>query len=254
MSDPLKKVVPGERRRVRADTHNAFVDAAVFTRSLAAGLGNGGGGQSTLRAGQVLVKNDSGSDRDRHDVLSIWGLAITAEDNEAEFLAGPVFSGGSSTGFYGFGKFMVLAEPVAAGQIGRAWMSGIFPARVTGEGTHADTEGGVYSTLRATPFGHAKILWSESGNDERWAVVRLVDPQLQFIGRALTDITSGVTGTVRVLTGQASIGTPNRVRTPTLDIEDVYNGGPDVDEDGRVEVKWINEQWEIGDGECPIIE
>jgi len=70
MSDPLKKVKPGDPLVIPAPTFNTFVDAANDF------LGRRhdqfqGSSPAARHNGIVLVRNDSGADRDRFDVLGV---------------------------------------------------------------------------------------------------------------------------------------------------------------------------------------
>ena len=70
MGDPFKKVQRGEPLRIPAETFNTFIDAAKDFRQRTQNRG-----QSSLAnfadSGIVLVKNASGGDRDRYDILGI---------------------------------------------------------------------------------------------------------------------------------------------------------------------------------------
>lgn len=255
--DPLARVEPGDAINFSAARQNAL---SAASRIVLTGQLNQGGGplKGSLPAGQIYVENLTNADRDVHDCAALDGLVFepdgSAEDHVPNSV--PVFYARQAVEWANFGRFCVFAEPVAAGEIGRAWVGGVFWARVTGEGTHCDLAENAF-TLRALPVGHARILWAVgdwagvAAEGERLAVIQYPAPQLCGLGRALTDIGSGATGTLRVLRGPTR---PGVVRNPVFDLADVYNGGPLVNEDAIVEFKWINEHWEIGDGDCPVIE
>lgn len=169
--DPLKKVLAGDKFAPKADTHNAFVDAAVWVRQQR--TRNGAGGINDAPPGsQILVKNGSGADRARFDVLGISAPAIAPSDNEEEFLAQRVLLGSAPVASLA-GKILILAEPLKDGEIGRAYVDGVCPAWINGEGDYCEIKDGEAGYLQAGSSGSARILWSEGGTGERWAVVLL---------------------------------------------------------------------------------
>ena len=73
------------------------------------------------------------------------------------------------------GNFVILLEP-AAGEIGRACISGVCPVRVDvndEDDQFADVKDGEATMLESAPTGSARIIWKESGTGTKWAVVRL---------------------------------------------------------------------------------
>ena len=76
MGDNFKKVRPGEPLKIPAETFNTFIDAAQYVR--AHRHDRGGGAQAELRRQTVVpVRNDSGGDRGRFDVLAVDGSTLT---------------------------------------------------------------------------------------------------------------------------------------------------------------------------------
>ena len=92
-----------------------------------------------LQAGIVLVRNHSGGDLNR---LALVGVTPAEKARE--------------------GKFVVLAEPIASGKIGRAYAVGVCPAKIdvpdeNHEYPFAETADGVTDNLKATHYGSAVI-------------------------------------------------------------------------------------------------
>lgn len=246
MADPFAKMKSGDVFEPTAEMVNGWNDAA---RALQAGRLNQGGRpiSGALLPGQVLIENNSGDDRDIHDVLAIDGLVIEPNGEPDDFVPfqAPVLKGiAPSAGWEKFGKFVVLAEPIANEGIGRAWISGTFWARVKGKGSYADIVGLATAWLRAAPFGYAHILVDPTGGDgERLVVVRMADPQLQCIAKANGLIEAGGSGTFTVL---------SEIDEEETDIIITAGNpsGPTVEPTKRYELKWINQAWEVGDGPC----
>ena len=177
MSDALKKVQAGQPLAIPASAYNAFVDAALDHRQRTAHIGQGSQ-PSFAQASIILVRNASGSDRERFDVLGVDVPVIDPASNEEAFknrlaLAGVVPVSGTHEGL-----FVVLAEPLANGRIGHAFAAGVCPARIDvpdeeSEWRFAEIAGGVAANLAAHPQGSASILWRAGGTGVQWAVVRL---------------------------------------------------------------------------------
>lgn len=127
--------------------------------------------------------NTSGAAVDRYGVLGIGSIAISPADNEPEFAVHVVLNGVTPTIADHSGKFVILLEPIANGQIGRAWISGL--CRVKLEITSAtDTFADVKASsaeLKTGGTGSAQILWKESGTGSgKLGIIRLGNPAQEF--------------------------------------------------------------------------
>ncbi|MBN2584881.1 MAG: hypothetical protein JXL80_17585 [Planctomycetes bacterium] len=180
--DSFRRVMPGEPLRPDARAWNACLDAAEEAAKSRASRGRTP--RDVRSSGLVLVRNDSGEACDLFDVLGIDGPLIIPENNEEEFADRVVMSGVTATLPDHLGRFVILLEPLAAGQeggegdVGLACASGVCPAKlnVTNENhrfADIDHEEGV-GFLTTRPSGAATILWKESGTGAgKWALVRL---------------------------------------------------------------------------------
>jgi len=175
MADVLKKVQRGQPLVIPASTYNAFVDAAQDYQRRK--LSQQSTGLSTSRdADMVLVKNSSGADRARFEILGINAPVITPTDNLDQFLNRPALSGVIPTAANHWGKFVILAEPIRNGLLGLGWLSGVCPVKVdivNANHWHADVADNIAANLKSSGGGAAQILWKESGTGVKWAVVRL---------------------------------------------------------------------------------
>ena len=128
MSDPLRKVQSGQKLQIPARAYNAFVDAAIDHRQRSANIGRES--QPSYRSADiVLVRNDSGSPRQQFDILGIDGPIISPDANETQFRSRVALKG-VTPGESHIGKFVVLAEPLANGKIGRAYAAGVCPVKI----------------------------------------------------------------------------------------------------------------------------
>lgn len=187
MGDPLQKVQRGDRLRIPAETFNTFIDAARDFRQRTQNRG-----QKPLLtfadSGIVLVKNASGNDRERFDVLGIEQPIFLPSDNLLSFTNQLSVVGVTPNENRHVGRSVVLLEPLPSGLIGRGLVSGITPVRLNVlDPAHewADIEHGECDSLKTDTAGSAFILWRDTAGSGyggygygyygglTWALVRL---------------------------------------------------------------------------------
>jgi hypothetical protein len=165
MSDPLRKVQPGQRLRIPAAAYNAFVDAARDLRSRQRSSGSDVSSSPSDQAVTVLVKNASGADVNRFGVLGISQPLFDPADSPERFKTRLVLECITPHPTFHTGKFVVAAEPIPAGKLGRAFISGVFIAYlevVTGTDGFAEVKNS-NTELISAKTGVAQILWKEPG-------------------------------------------------------------------------------------------
>ena len=150
--------------------------------------------QDDPQAGIIWVKNSTGGDRDRFDVLGIDTPLFLPDDALGEFKNRVVLDCSTPSNREHVGRFVILLEPAADGKLARACIAGVCPARVIDPGSidygFADIARNDPSGLKAGQHGAAQILWlgtpTEPGEGDdparfvpmSWAVVRLGAPSL----------------------------------------------------------------------------
>lgn len=188
MGDSLKKVQTGDPLRIPAETFNTFIDAARDFKARR---------QSAVRdpafdfrqTGIIPVKNASGEDRERFDVLGIERPIFTPAENLQSFQNQVAVVGVTPSEDEHIGRFVILLEPLRNGTIGRGCISGVCPVRLNvldEEHDWADVEDGENDSLKTDDAGGACILWKEPPGSGyggygygyyygglRWALVRL---------------------------------------------------------------------------------
>lgn len=182
MVDPLQHVrVNQPIRPVRAETWNAFVDAAIAHRRKR-GIGplGGGGAQNPLNpAATVLVRNNTESNLSAGGrVLAITGVEYSPEDLPAEFRSYPVFGG--DTPAADTDAVVILAEPAPADQLARATLAGVAVVDVLiNDAGHqwAKPIAGDSLKLTSATSGPARILWKAGSSGVQRCVVNLLDGQ-----------------------------------------------------------------------------
>ena len=186
MGETFKKVQAGDPLRIPAETFNTFIDAARDFKARR---------QSRTRdpkfdirqTGIIPVKNNSGADRNRFDVLGIDRPIFTPDDSLMAFQNQVSLVGVTPTEADHFGKFVVLLEPVKSGRIGMACVSGVCVVRLcVADASHefADVDDGQAENLKTGTMGSVFILWREATSGGYcgygygygglvWAVVRI---------------------------------------------------------------------------------
>ena len=169
----LRKISVGQPLDTRASTWNAFVDAAEYVKA-ARTLDSGRPG-APLLPGMVYLQNDSGADRDRHNILGLSEPIITSDDNLDEFQRRLTFKGVLSIDGVPPTQMAVLVDPIDDGDIGRAMVRGVtqvplYRHRVFHEYAVYSADNPAY--LESAAMGDARILWSNPVEDNLdWALV-----------------------------------------------------------------------------------
>jgi len=163
MGDAFKKVRSGDALRIPAETFNTFIDAARDFKARRQSSTRTPG-FDVQQTGIVRVKNASGTDRERFEVLGIDRPLFTPADNLLSFQNQIAFVGVTPIEADHLGRFAVLLEPLRDGMIGQAILSGVTPVRLNvldEEHDWADIEDGETDSLKTDTAGSAFILWKE---------------------------------------------------------------------------------------------
>jgi hypothetical protein len=183
----LRKVRAGERIELEAATWNAFCDAAAAHQASRHTLhvpgATGAPGQSL-----VFVRNDSGADRARFDVLALGQPLFLPGDALVEFQSRASFQGIAPVADTHLESFVVLQEPIRDGGVGLGLVAGVTACQVFVEyesDAYAGVGDGHFDRLLGGDGG-ARILWKEPGDGLKWALVLLgvscTERRFQLIG------------------------------------------------------------------------
>jgi len=167
----VNKVLPGEPLRIPAATYNAFIDAAR-----AAPPATNRGARPFSGRQLVTVQNSSGADVDRFGVLGIDGVIFSRTDNEIEFENNWSFDCSEPATASHVGKFVIVAEPIANGAIGKAFISGTCPVQINmnaATNEFADISDGDATMLESASSGAARILYVADTSSVQWGIVLL---------------------------------------------------------------------------------
>lgn len=203
MADRFRMVRPNDPLDIPAPQANAWTEAArrVLT-SPQAPTAVMLGGKLFPTAVLVEVENASDSDIDQFGVLGINGPMFTPTDSGDFFKSGVALTGVEPSAADHAGKFVVAAEPIPSGSVGRAFVAGVFPCKVNviSEGdAFADAANAQIEFLESAMTGAAQILWKEEGVGEKFAIVRIgggggAIPTGQYPGMVLQVIVGNVNG------------------------------------------------------------
>lgn len=173
----FNRVNPGDKVGHSATMHNAFVAAAQSFQQTA--ISGGSKGRKSIYPSTIVsVKNESGGDVDRFEIMRIDDVIFDPSTSLASFQNHPSFIGITPDGTHD-ASFVIAIEPIKDDATGKCMISGICPVRVsvsseTHEFAYMDTTIG---WLNSTSTDGARILWKEAGTGSKWAIVRLGDWQ-----------------------------------------------------------------------------
>lgn len=185
-----KKVRPGEPWEPIADAHNLVIDVHRRVQRLISQF-RAGRHRGALAPGVVMLKNMTGDDRDRYDIvgLDIGNLAVSPSADLNSFLDGPILHAisppnarvQSPSPHVVTDRIAILLEPIPSAGYGLACTQGVLPCKVYLNATnnyyaHAAVTavGGGEYYAKSSMGGHMALLWrpSTTGSWE-WCVVRL---------------------------------------------------------------------------------
>jgi len=179
MSD-LKKVAKGQAFSPKADTWNAFIDAAQFVRQRQTAMTSSvipTNRQNTI----VKIRNKSGEDQNQLSVLGIDDLAIKPDNEETiqRFRTEqPVFdckriADIDETKQHEM-KFVVLVDPIKNNECGQAIVTGITPIQIQfldDKHSYASPTPDDPTMLFSSNDGVCRILWKQDGVGVKWALI-----------------------------------------------------------------------------------
>jgi hypothetical protein len=179
----MKKVQPGQQLKISAPTWNAFIDTANYVKKDMVALSSGLGKSFTKQAGIITAQNATGAAVTVFTPLVITGSPlVTISDPTTAFDPGYYFDADlltscSSEELY-FSKIGIAQGPAPndATALFSVMFSGITQVQIEVEAAYADCAYALAKEdgkLYCRPFGHAEILYRESGTGTKWAVIYL---------------------------------------------------------------------------------
>ena len=174
--DPLPEVTG-------ASYHNALRDALKWVDAQRNKVGQGGGEKLRPSGGIILIQNNSGSDRDRFEVLGLDVPAILPSDSLPSFQQQYPMKGVLPVAANHVGRFAITLEGIPSGQFGYAMVSGVTPVQINltaaptfaTETVIAGAVDGVATHLEINKSGAVQVLWCDTAGSYPaavWAIVR----------------------------------------------------------------------------------
>ena len=187
MSDPLANWGKGQPIALRADTMNAWNDAARATKRARHGGGAGNSFAEIVPSLTVYIRNDTGGDLDERSVVRILDWVVSPVDFPFEVLDRPVLSADTPNATTNL--IAILSEPILDGEYGKAVIPGpvaVVDILINDSGHEwAQPIDGDSTRLSSATSGPARIVAKESSGTTRRAIVLLGDgrgnPKAQWI-------------------------------------------------------------------------
>jgi len=201
--DPFRLISTGQRPPISARRENAISRAAQATKFIQAPPTTPVRSRGSAGGVRVLVRNGSGADRSRFDILGIDDAIFDPDTALKSFKREVAVVGDTPDEDDHLARFVVLQEPLASGKCGWGMVAGITPVQINvadaGEADFADIADGVTSYLTTGASGSAYVLWRNGvGTGTMWAYVLLGTPNWFDSGGAkyqvwqLEDVGGGV--------------------------------------------------------------
>jgi len=164
----LRKVLPGEPLSIPASTWNACIDAAQDYKNRTMNIGRKASASAMLSTTVIHVKNKTGDDLKRFDVVGIVKPLFKKDEAGSidlkNLLAFETFDP-TNAGSAGATGFVILLEDIKAGEIGKAAASGICYARVKtvlGSVAYAEPNSDHgYALVESFHGGPFRVLWHD---------------------------------------------------------------------------------------------
>jgi hypothetical protein len=175
--DPLKYVQAGQPLTLPAEAWNAFIDTTKRFRAQQQRQGNGETKPPPWPLTITLVENGTEDDLDQFAVLGINAPLIPPADDADTFAEKVRLAGVEPTEDHvGNGKFVILLEPAAAGDVALCCIAGATICKVnivSEDDEFADAESGTTAELLSGSAGPIQILWKEEGvGSGKWMIGR----------------------------------------------------------------------------------
>jgi len=256
-----KKVNAGDSFEYPAGFFNDQVDAVNWIKSQQLNRA-----RDALRRyanpGLIRIKNTTASLVDRFGALGISGVLIDEDTNPRHFKALPTLTGTTPTTADHTGKFVILQEPIRAGKIGVAIVSGLTVAKLNvGDADHefADVKNSDTGEIRTAIHGAAQILWKESGTGAgKWGLVRIgrgVGPashiKCQVDGDVADSDETIDVDNVTIMLPEGATTYPGTGTTAPTSLPNSHAGA--LDDDSWIEAIWDQHAgaWIVIAGNCP---
>lgn len=173
--DELKKVRPGQRLEIPAETYNRFINAAIAHQALLEEAQAGFGYRSP---NVIFVKNNTGAVLARFAVVGLDDVVYNPAIDEDMFKNESVMSGITPAIADHLTAYGIMQEPVEVAALGKCLVAGFTVVKlavIKSWHKYAMPVDGSSANLESAPFGDAVIQWAggAEGGAADWALVSI---------------------------------------------------------------------------------
>lgn len=134
-------------------------------------------GGRAYQTGEIRIKNGESSTLEQFSAVSLTGLELTAQNCDSFAFETPTFTAGKVTTARKDMPFAILLEPANSGELSKALVTGVTPAKVTiKDQTHQyakPTPDSSAGALESCDAGTARILYKAGSSGEQWCILQL---------------------------------------------------------------------------------
>ena len=147
------------------------------------------------RVGEIRIKNNRSVTLDQYSAVSLYNAELTPYNCDEFAYETPTFIGGTVTA--ADKPFAILLEPANYGDLVRALISGVTPAKITmrsaGHQYAQPVVGSATGALESCEIGSARILWRGGDSGEQWCILQLglVVPDVSVKGPVAVTLEGG---------------------------------------------------------------
>jgi len=245
--DIARRPQRGDPLKIPASVYAEMLDVVQYVRIL-----RNSESSSLVRLardrGLVKIKNESGADCARFEVLGIDGIidAINPTDNLPAWKNEPVLSGITPATPTHCGRFVVLVEPLADDAIGWACLSGVVPVQVDftyDAAVYADVTNADDSKLTAGEGGMT-VLYKGTGTGAKWALVKMGVPYWPILrGKLDANLNAGSSAAMSVWEGDTLADSTRNVTV--YDHAGMLGTGKKIASTTVVTASWTSGKWYV---------
>jgi len=261
-TDPLSFVRPGQDAdEILLDSArvNGWQEATNFVRRLRGGPTS----EATLTPlppGVILVRNDTGADRDRYAIVALGDPVFTRSENIFTFQEATLLKAIAPAWPAHFHSWGVLLEPLRANRIGRCLVSGIGVALVNFASAaaiaahqYALVNDANYSYLESGFTGHARILARDTtavATTRYWCKIMLGAPGInEVFGTLDGSLAQGSSATMSVFTHDGSSWSDTTANITVYD-RLLKSGATAISSGKWCVARWYSGRWWAESAEC----
>lgn len=204
--DPRKVITEANMNEIR--------DAVNWTRENKERLSGRGVKGEYYENGEIRIKYTGSKTLNQFAAVALTGLVLTPENCDEFATAVPTFTAGTMTAALADSPFAICRKPANPGEITKAVLTGVTPARVTiKDAAHQfakptpDSEAGA---LESCESGTARIVWKAGSSGEQWCILQIgaggagggeYNGYFKIVNASVTDENGKTSNRIRIVDG-----------------------------------------------------